>query len=173
MIQQDIAAYQARAVEVFEQYSPGKDPRGAIAVWRMCRAAQLAEKVLDLEVHRPRNRSWSTFRVLWALYLMGAIDPGTLARLLDVAPPSISSLLATLENAEMITRAPDPKNRRRVVVNITPKGVEAAEDAVIAQTASQEKFVASLDPGEQLELGRLLGKLLDYQWEKQGHELSL
>lgn len=171
-MKQDIAAYQARAAEVFEQCSPGKDPRGALAVWRMCLAAHLAEKVLDLEVHRPRNRSWSTFRVLWALHLLGATDPGTLARLLGVAPPSISSLLATLERTEMITRGPDPKNRRRVVVNITAKGVEVAQDSLVAQTASQERFVACLDPAEQLELGRLLGKLLDYQWDKQGHELS-
>jgi MarR family transcriptional regulator, negative regulator of the multidrug operon emrRAB len=168
----DIATYQARAAEAFAKYSPDHDPVGAIAVWRLCRTSALAEKALDSEVHRPRKRSWSAYRVLWALHLLGDTDPGCLARLLDVAPPSISSLLASLERSGLITRGPDPTNRRRVIVTITDAGVAAAQEALMAQTEAQERFVSCLDKEEQKMLGTLLDKLLTHHWIEQGRDFS-
>jgi MarR family transcriptional regulator, negative regulator of the multidrug operon emrRAB len=167
-----ITDYQQRAAEVFAKYSPGRNPAGAVAVWRLCRASALAEKAIDAEVHRPRNRSWSAYRVLWCLHVLGATDPGTLARILDVAPPSISSLLATLERLHLITRAPDPENRRRVIVSIAPAGVTAAEEALSAQTDAQDRFVGCLSENEQQTLSDLLAKVLNHHWSAQGKDFS-
>jgi MarR family transcriptional regulator, negative regulator of the multidrug operon emrRAB len=168
-----ITHYQQRAADVFASYSPDKNPAGAVAVWRLCRASALAEKAIDNEVHRPRQRSWSAYRVLGCLHVLGATDPGTLARVLDVAPPSISSLLATLERLNLITRAPDPENRRRVIVSITPAGVEAAQEALSAQTEAQARFVECLNQDEQQVMSDLLAKVLNHHWAVQGKDFSV
>ncbi len=167
-----ITDYQQRAAEVFAKYSPGRNPAGAVAVWRLSRASALAEKAIEAEVHRPSQRSWSAYRLLWCLHVLGATDPGTLARILDVAPPSISSLLATLERLQLITRAPDAENRRRVIVSITPAGVQAAEEALSAQTDAQARFVDCLTETEQQTLSDLLAKVLNHHWAVQGKDFS-
>jgi DNA-binding MarR family transcriptional regulator len=165
-----IQEYQRIASDLFKAHSPESDSTAPVAVWRLVRAAGLAEKALDTEVHRPRNRSSSAYRVLWTLNLLGPIDPGTLARLMDVAPPSISSLLASLERANLVTREPDPLNRRRVIVKITESGSAAAKESLDSQVAAQQRFVECLTVEEQTSLGAILGKLLDFHWLEQGKD---
>ena len=156
----DIRTYYERVSEMFAGHLEGKDANGPLSVWRLGRAAALADSVVEAEVYRPRQQTWSALRVLWGLHLMGATDPGALSRLLDVAPPTISSLLSTLERVAMITRAPDPLNRRRVVVTITQRGIDTAVEALSAQTQSQQRFVDCLSAGEQETLNKILEKLI-------------
>ena len=51
------------------------------------------------------------------------LHPGELAEKLSLVPGRMTDILKTLEKKGMIRREPDPEDRRRVLVKITPKGV--------------------------------------------------
>ena len=164
--QADSAAieYQSRMGEALSVLLPNRDPAESIAVWRLVRAANLAERLVESTVHRPRGRTWASFRVLIALRSIGPTEPGTLAEILDIAPPSVSSLLSTLEKAGHITRRPDPTNRRRVIVELTPSGNEAVADSMAAQFDGESAFLHGLTPEEIATLSVILDKLLRLRW---------
>jgi DNA-binding MarR family transcriptional regulator len=159
-----VVQYQERMGAAFAAILPGRDLGATVAVWRLTRAASLAERLLETSVHRPRGRTWASYRVLLSIRAIGPTEPGTLAEILDIAPPSVSSLLATLERANLITRRPDPTNRRRVIVELTAEGTKAVDESIGQQTDGEEAFLAGLDAGEIETLSAILDKLLMHQW---------
>jgi DNA-binding MarR family transcriptional regulator len=52
----------------------------------------------------------------------GAMSPGELAEHEKVQPPSVTKMLARLEELGYVTRAPHPADRRQVVVTIAASG---------------------------------------------------
>ncbi len=162
-----VMQYQQQMADAFASLQPGRDPSSNITVWRLTRAASLAERALESSVHRPRGRTWASFRVLFALRSMGPTEPGMLADVLDIAPPSVSSLLSTLERAALITRRPDPSNRRRVIVELTTAGEAAAEETVGAQSDGEDSFLSGLSADEVRTLSGILDKLVMHQWAAQ------
>jgi MarR family transcriptional regulator, negative regulator of the multidrug operon emrRAB len=156
--------YQARMSQVLASLAPDRDAADALAVWRLVRAASLAERLVEATVHRPRGRTWASFRLLVALRAIGPTEPGTLADILDIAPPSVSSLLATLERAGHITRRPDPSNRRRVIVELTASGSEAVTESMSAQFDGESAVLSGLAADEVATLSSILDKLLKLRW---------
>ena len=51
------------------------------------------------------------------------VHPGELAEKLSLVPGRMADILKALEKKGMIRREKDPKDRRRVLVMITPKGI--------------------------------------------------
>jgi DNA-binding MarR family transcriptional regulator len=64
----------------------------------------------------------SQLSVLASLDRRGALTLGELAECERVAPPSITKVVAKLEEAELIRREPDANDRRVVHVRLTAKG---------------------------------------------------
>jgi DNA-binding MarR family transcriptional regulator len=159
-----VVQYQERMAAAFAAILPGRDLGATVAVWRLTRASSLAERLLETAVHRPRGRTWASYRVLLSIRAIGPTEPGTLAEILDIAPPSVSSLLATLERANLITRRPDPSNRRRVIVELTEAGTKAVDESIGHQTDGEVSFLAGLDASEIETLSAILDKLLMHQW---------
>jgi DNA-binding MarR family transcriptional regulator len=72
----------------------------------------------------------------------------------------MTSRLDRLEKAGIVRRLPDPDDRRSVVVELTPKGRDAWDEAANVQ-GRREAFIASrLTKQEQRQLNALLRKLL-------------
>lgn len=98
--------------------------------------------------------------VLSRLYRGGTHTPGELAEAERIHPQSLTRVLATLTSRELITRAPDPSDGRRSLLDIT-----AAGRAVLREYSVQrERWLASamdrsLSPTEQ-QLLRLASELL-------------
>jgi MarR family transcriptional regulator, negative regulator of the multidrug operon emrRAB len=162
-----VIQYQQKMADAFASLQPGRDSASNVLVWRLTRAASLAERALESSVHRPRGRTWASYRVLFALRSLGPTEPGILADVLDIAPPSVSSLLSTLERAALITRRPDPANRRRVIVELTEAGDAAAEETISAQSDGEDSFLAGLSHDEVHTLSGILDKLVMHQWAVQ------
>lgn len=65
------------------------------------------------------------------LELMACIDenpgarPGLVARVLNLAPSSVATLVTTLDGAGFVRREVDPADRRAVTLRLTPEGEEA------------------------------------------------
>ncbi len=97
--------------------------------------------------------------ILSRLHRGGETTPSALAALEHMQPQSLTRVLAALEEHQLIERAPDPSDGRRVLVRITKAGrIALREDAKLKEVwlaAAIEK----LSPTER-EVLRLAGELM-------------
>jgi DNA-binding MarR family transcriptional regulator len=70
-------------------------------------------------------------------------------------------VLNDLEDLEYVERRRDPADRRRHLVDITDAGVEALEEAELAQGSIEDEILSALNESERAELRGLLVKALE------------
>ena len=95
--------------------------------------------------------SLSQIAVLGTLTRVGPITPGELAAQERVQPPSMTRLLAGLEQAGLVTKRGHPQDGRQVLVEISPAGrviIEADRERRDAWLAQRLRDL----PREELEL---------------------
>jgi DNA-binding MarR family transcriptional regulator len=88
------------------------------------------------------------------------MSAGELSRSLMLSSGAMTNRLDQLEKAELIRRVPDPKDRRGVHVELTPKGRAVIDDAVTEQAAKEIDVLSVLSPRELTNLNTLLRKVL-------------
>ena len=96
------------------------------------------------------------------LRMLGANDGATqrdTARMLHVAPPTVSKMLRVMEKAGLVERRPDEADQRLTRVYLTPAGRERSEDMGRAVSEYVNATFATLTEEERRELARLLDKL--------------
>jgi DNA-binding MarR family transcriptional regulator len=101
--------------------------------------------------------------VLGALLLAGAkqqLSPTQLFKGLMLSSAGITSRLDRLERSGYVKRTRHPKDRRGVLVELTPAGRRVFEQAVGADAIRERELVAPLTKDEQRALAALLKKLL-------------
>lgn len=82
-----------------------------------------------------------------------------LADLLRIAPRSATEVIDQLETKELVERAPDPLDRRAVLVRLTADGQELRSRIHQSRRRQSTEYFGRLDSGERDELARLLGVL--------------
>jgi DNA-binding MarR family transcriptional regulator len=99
------------------------------------------------------------FKVLMALQ-PGPRTHGSLCRQLEVSTGAMTNRLDKLEREDLVSRAPDPRDRRGVLLSLTPAGGERL-DAYIDHGAQRErKLLGGLTATDKRRLNDLLAKLL-------------
>jgi DNA-binding MarR family transcriptional regulator len=97
-------------------------------------------------------------------FVLGEVDacryPAELALRLVLPKPSVTVYLKNLEAKGFVQREIDPDDLRRHRLAVTPSGVDTLERALEVLSARFDGWLVRLDPSEQLELQRLLSKLL-------------
>jgi DNA-binding MarR family transcriptional regulator len=88
--------------------------------------------------------SWPERSALARLDRDGPSTSGALAKREQIRPQSMGATLAALEGRGLVRRAVDPVDRRRVVLSLTPAGVEAVRSRRSART---ELFARALADG--------------------------
>ncbi|AXH98151.1 MarR family transcriptional regulator [Ornithinimicrobium avium] len=83
-----------------------------------------------------------------------------LADHLGIAPRSATEVADALESARLLTRSPDPTDRRAVLLRLTDEGWRAVAAARDRRRAAADEAVAALAPADRAELRRLLETLL-------------
>lgn len=97
--------------------------------------------------------------VLAATAEHGPVAQADLCRLLAVDPKDMVGLLNHLQQGGLVLRTPDPADRRKNAVTVTPEGgATLARCARLAGTANAA-LLAPLDPDEQRQLIALLTRL--------------
>lgn len=127
-------------------------------VTRLARHLDIARRAAfdgyDLEI--------GEFDVLAALRRSGppyALSPGRLSIETLVTSGTMTNRLDRLERDGLITRAPDPADRRGVIVQLTPTGRDRVDAALSDLLAREEAILAMLDEPEQQLLAALLRRL--------------
>jgi DNA-binding MarR family transcriptional regulator len=67
-----------------------------------------------------------------------------------------------LADQQLVERAPDPADRRRNIITITPAGRRQLRRLDKQLTRIQDELLAALSPDERDQLARLLRRVLDH-----------
>ncbi|ADW21512.1 MarR family winged helix-turn-helix transcriptional regulator [Thermus scotoductus] len=89
--------------------------------------------------------------------------PSRLAEHLEVLPSQVSHLLASMEEAGLLRRQPDPEDRRRVLLRLTPKGEAVHKRLQEAWLQAYGQHLARLSLKELLLFRDLLRKLTEVE----------
>jgi len=119
-----------------------RDRRNADAVRAAARLAKVAGTALA-----EGDLTLAQYRVL--VFLDAGARPATqVAQLLDVTPPTVTSLVDALESRGLVARSADPGDRRRVVCSLTPAGRRALQrgDGLVGERLG--RLLDRLTPGE-------------------------
>lgn len=84
------------------------------------------------------------------------LSPTAIAERLIVTTASVTSLLDTLERRGLVERQPDPDDRRRLLIVITPEGKAIVDQFLPEVVALQTAALATLTEAERRQLLELL-----------------
>jgi len=133
---------------------------------------QVLSRVSRLARHLDRARTaafaahglqaWE-FDVLSALRRQGPpyqLSPGALLRATLVTSGTMTNRIDRLADAGLVSRSPDPLDKRGVLVTLTARGRAAADAALTDLLRSERELLTGLDRAQQRELAALLRILL-------------
>lgn len=84
------------------------------------------------------------------------------ARTLSIDRTTMVALLDVLERKSIVTRRPDPADRRRNVVELTDQGLQAYAAAETAHRDAENAFLAAVSPTAADQLRRTLRALVQH-----------
>jgi DNA-binding MarR family transcriptional regulator len=100
--------------------------------------------------------SFSRAKVLTVLAERGAIKQATIAACLGFAPRSVTDTLDALERDGLAARRTDPQDRRAWLVELTPAGSAALEQAMTVKRQAMDTIFGSLDAEDRKNFATLL-----------------
>jgi DNA-binding MarR family transcriptional regulator len=141
---------------------PGLDLTGMALVARLLRVAHRFDQAQG-EFFAALGLKPGWLDVLGALRRSGEpyrLTPTRLSEEALISTAGMTNRLDRLEAAGLIVRLPDPDDRRGVLVELTPEGLELVDAAIDAHRGLSRRLLGGLDSGEREELDALLKKLL-------------
>lgn len=124
-------------------------------------ASQLRPSLLRLTrlVRNQRVDTSVTLTQLSAMYMLnsrGPMSPGELASCEKVQPPSMTKVLANLEDQGFVRRDRHPTDGRQMIISITESGVDLLDSERQSRTLWLSRQLAELSPDERALLQRIV-----------------
>jgi len=141
---------------------PDLDMRPMGLVGRIQRAAAALRPRLD-DTHGLSGLQGESFDVLASLRRSGSpyqLSPTQLFREMMLTSGAMTNRIDRLEQAGLVSRRPDLKDRRGTLVRLTQKGKTVIDAATTKHVANEERLLSGLSAREQLQLAELLRKVL-------------
>ena len=110
----------------------------------------------------PSITALQVLSVLWGDQNAGnrrGLAPSEIADRSVMSRPALSGVMDTLERRGLITRSPDPDDRRRALVEITNEGVELMTRLQPQLHQTEVEWTKALSPTQKASLLRELGRL--------------
>jgi DNA-binding MarR family transcriptional regulator len=101
-----------------------------------------------------QNVSLTQVAALSTLYKCGALTPGKLAAKEGVQPPSMTRVIAALEDMGFVERTPHPTDGRQSIVTLTETGTSFIEATISVREAWLDRKLAELSGDEREVLAR-------------------
>ncbi|UTH76276.1 MarR family winged helix-turn-helix transcriptional regulator [Chromobacterium sp. IIBBL 290-4] len=154
-----------RIVALWNEVRPDLDTSATEVIGRIVRMEYfITRRVLqDLARH---NLNVGEFDVLAALRRGGEpyqLSPNQLQGMVLISSGALTNRINRLEEAALVSRSPDPDDRRGVIVTLTPKGFQVIEDAAGHHLAAEAELLDMLSEEERQTLAGLLKKMLQSQ----------
>ncbi|MCO7190923.1 MULTISPECIES: MarR family transcriptional regulator [unclassified Pseudoalteromonas] len=141
---------------------PDIDPAPMAVMGRLIRT----DAIFSKELHTVFSRfglNGGEFDVLATLRRSGkpyTLTPNQLLQTLMLTSGSMTNRIDKLENKGLVTRNPDPNDRRGVMVAITEQGLTLIDEVISEHVAKGEELLSPLASEERTQLADLLRKLL-------------
>jgi MarR family transcriptional regulator, lower aerobic nicotinate degradation pathway regulator len=128
--------------------------------WLVNQVASRALRIVREELAR-RGSHTNHFAILCALDEYGSSSQATLVRRLGIDRSDMVADLDLLEDRSLVKRAPDPTDRRRNTVQITPRGRRELARLTELVDAAQEQMFGVLTARERADLHALLLRVFE------------
>lgn len=150
---------------------PAAEPSPAVNLTARPLEADAALEIADLlgrtvrRLHRGTNEALAPLGLSRAqarvvhLLADGPLRMATIAERLSVVPRTVTDLVDGVEAAGLVTRRPDPDDRRSTLVALTPDGRRLLDRMDAARRSSAERVFGRLDAGDRASLLRVLREL--------------
>jgi MarR family multiple antibiotic resistance transcriptional regulator len=99
-------------------------------------------------------------KALFKMHFFNINRPSDICKSLGVDGGAITRMLDRLEKKALITRSPDPNDRRSLLIAVTDKGREVIDRALPLAVNSQKELVSALTDDEIQQLKIMLRKIL-------------
>jgi DNA-binding MarR family transcriptional regulator len=100
-------------------------------------------------------------RALRVVCAAGSLRLSAIADELRIAPRSATEVVDALQERGLVTREPDPADRRAISVVPTSEGRRVSAHLDRARTAQAEEMLAGLGPADRRELDRILRLIVE------------
>ncbi len=131
------------------------DSAGYMTNW----AARLFARAIDRRL-RPLGLASGQLPVFFALAGGTRLTQGELARMAAIEQPTMAATLGRMERDGLIARTPDPADRRRSLVALTPKAEETAEQVRAAVAAVNAQALSGLSESERDQFLDMMGRIV-------------
>lgn len=149
-------------IEQWRRERPELDAAAIGVIGRISRLARELETRIEV-VYREQGLEAGWYDVLAALRRAGPphrLRPTEFADMLMLTSSGTTKRLDRLEQAGLITRGPDPDDRRAILITLTPAGLRLVDHATEAHLVNESRLLNALGTGERDALAGLLRKLL-------------
>jgi DNA-binding MarR family transcriptional regulator len=134
---------------------------GAMAVVsNLFRVSTAIRRKMEAAVLAPDRLSWTSFVVLWVLWVWGEMESRALADAVGISPPTTTGVVMTLERRGLVQRNRHASDGRRVRVTLTRAGRRKIEKLFPRFNAEESEITAHLSPQDQEMLASMLRSLL-------------
>lgn len=151
-----------RILDQWRAEEPELDASPMGVAGRLQRSARLLDRGIS-ELFATHDLQLWEFDLLATLLRSGSpyeLTAGALGGTSMVTSGAITNRVDRLVDRGFVERRTDPRNRRSVLINLTPAGYETVRAAVFDHVANEARLLSPLDADEQKQLATLLRKLL-------------
>ena len=141
---------------------PDIDPSPMAVMGRLVRLSNIFSGEAQLVFDKYGLHS-GEFDVLATLLRSGppySLTPNRLFRSLMLSSGAMTNRIDKVESKKLVTRSPDPSDRRGVIVSLTPKGLELINQVIVDHVAKGEELLSCLTDNERETFAKLFKKLL-------------
>jgi DNA-binding MarR family transcriptional regulator len=146
---------------------PDLDPSAAEAFLHLLRTGDESFRVVEtnLAEHHLTQGRFGVLMALWGRCRAeekrdAPLSPAELAAHTGVTRATITGLVDTLERDGLVTRTPDPEDRRMMAVVLTPRGEKLLQKVLPSHFRKMAALMEPLSEAERKTLVRLLTKIL-------------
>lgn len=157
--EEDLADF---GIAMWKAERPDLDTSGKEITGRLLRLGAMVDTRMNT-VTAAFGIKYSIYAIIATLRVSGApyqLTPKTLQERLLVSSGGLSNLIGRIEDLGYVRRISDPADGRGVLVELTEKGLDLAEEAMVAQSEAEVQFIRMLSDDERKTLKHLLRKII-------------
>jgi MarR family transcriptional regulator, organic hydroperoxide resistance regulator len=136
------------------------DVSAMVVVQDVFRAAAALRSRLEATALQGEGLTWSSFTMLFCLWVWGPHETRDLATRMGVSRPTVSGVTDTLERRGLVSRHGHPEDARRRTVALTAAGEHMFEELFPRFNAQESLACASLGAEARVQLAALLRTLV-------------
>jgi DNA-binding MarR family transcriptional regulator len=151
-----------RILKEWHQARPDLDPTPLAVLGRLQRLADLVHRRVDATL-KPYGLTWELLDVLGTLRRTEfpfRCTPTALYRSCMLSSGAMTNRIDRLEAAGLVSRVPDPEDRRSILVGLTERGRVVVDEAIAVVWATLAQIVAGITATEHETLASLLRTLI-------------